>query len=146
MKIIPVTCALIYEQGKVLCAQRSERMALPLKWELPGGKVEAGESDSECLHREILEELGLEIEILETLEESNYTIDAERGIRLIPFLCRITAGLAEAREHKEIRWVERSRLMELDWANADIPVVQRFMEMDLPGHRYPWMNENSVAG
>jgi 8-oxo-dGTP diphosphatase len=63
MKHIHVTCAIIEKDGKVLSTQRSESMSMPLKWEFPGGKIKAGESPSECLHRELQEELGVEVEI-----------------------------------------------------------------------------------
>ena len=54
-KIISVTCAIIeYEEG-TLVVQRSEKMKLPLKWEFPGGKLEAHESEKECIQREIQE-------------------------------------------------------------------------------------------
>lgn len=62
-----VTCAIIENEGKVLCAQRSEKMNLPLKWEFPGGKVEGDEDLITCLKREIKEELGVEIAVLEQL-------------------------------------------------------------------------------
>ena len=55
MKIIPVTCALIFHRGKVLAAQRSLTMDLPGQWEFPGGKVEDGEDPKACLIREIKE-------------------------------------------------------------------------------------------
>ena len=57
MKVIPVTCAIIKFNNKVLAVQRSKSMKLPLKWEFAGGKIEAGESEIDCIKREILEEL-----------------------------------------------------------------------------------------
>ncbi|WP_180522293.1 NUDIX domain-containing protein, partial [Staphylococcus haemolyticus] len=44
-KVINVVGAIIYSEDKVLCAQRSENMSLPLMWEFPGGKIESGESE-----------------------------------------------------------------------------------------------------
>ena len=63
MKHIHVTCAIIEKDGKVLSTQRSETMAMPLRWEFPGGKVEPNESMQTALTREIREELGAEIEV-----------------------------------------------------------------------------------
>jgi 8-oxo-dGTP diphosphatase len=60
---IRVTCAIIEFAGKVLVVQRSKKMNLPLKWEFPGGKIEEGELEEECIVREIKEELNLDIEI-----------------------------------------------------------------------------------
>lgn len=59
MNIIQVTCGIILKDGKVLVAQRSEAMSLPLKWEFPGGKIVRGESEEDCLKRELLEELNI---------------------------------------------------------------------------------------
>ncbi len=53
--MLQVTCAIIEKNGKILCAQRSEKMNLPLKWEFPGGKIEENESLEACLKREIRE-------------------------------------------------------------------------------------------
>ena len=58
-KHIHVACALIERDGLVLAAQRSAVMSIPLKWEFPGGKLEAGESAEECLRRELVEEMGV---------------------------------------------------------------------------------------
>ncbi|RRJ14948.1 NUDIX domain-containing protein, partial [Pseudomonas aeruginosa] len=56
-KVINVVGAVIYSDNKILCAQRSEHMSLPLLWEFPGGKIEKGESEEEALIREIKEEM-----------------------------------------------------------------------------------------
>ena len=61
--MINVTCAIIYFNDKILVTQRSEKMKFPLKWEFPGGKLEEGESEIDCIKREIREEINIEIEI-----------------------------------------------------------------------------------
>ena len=121
---IHVVCAVIEQNGLILCAQRSERMALPLKWEFPGGKIEPGEAEEPALMREIQEELNVDIEILERLPVHDYAYTPEKIIRLIPYRCVIEdVSQLQAREHAELRWVERHQLSELDWAAADVPVV-----------------------
>ena len=60
---VHVACAIIERDGLVLAAQRSEGMNLPLKWEFPGGKLEAGETPGECVIRELHEELAVQIGI-----------------------------------------------------------------------------------
>ena len=59
-----VACAIIENNGQVLMAQRPPGKSLALKWEFPGGKLEDGESAAVALEREILEELGIEVEVL----------------------------------------------------------------------------------
>ena len=63
MKTINVTCAIINFDAKILAVQRSETMKLPLKWEFAGEKIESGESEIDCINREIFEELNIKIEI-----------------------------------------------------------------------------------
>jgi 8-oxo-dGTP diphosphatase len=67
-----VVCAVIEQNGLILCAQRSEMMALPLKWEFPDGKIEPGEAEEPALIREIQEELNVDIEILERMPMHDY--------------------------------------------------------------------------
>jgi len=122
-----VTCAIIENNGKVLCARRSESMHLPLKWEFPGGKTEDGEEPEACLKREIREELGIEIIIIERLTSNRHTYPGRKGFELIPFRCRLAGGVLNIREHKQVKWLEKSELRGLDWAEADIPIVNNYL-------------------
>jgi len=122
-----VTCAIIENDGKVLCAQRSESMHLPLKWEFPGGKVEDGEDPEDCLKREIIEELGIEISIIERLPSTIHRYPGRISFELIPFLCRLVGGELYIREHRQVKWLEKSELSEIDWAEADIPILGHFL-------------------
>ncbi|MBB6272692.1 8-oxo-dGTP diphosphatase [Pedobacter cryoconitis] len=125
--MIDVSCALIISHnGQVLVAQRSLNMHLPLKWEFPGGKVEPGESAGECLIREIREELGVEIKIVKKMSPVVYD-QGKQIIRLIPFQCVLVRGQVKLTEHAAFLWLEPAALSTLDWAEADIPVVQNFM-------------------
>jgi 8-oxo-dGTP diphosphatase len=127
---IHVVCAVIEKNGLVLCAQRSEHMALPLKWEFPGGKIEVNEDEKVALQREILEELNASIEIMERMPEHVHAYTPEKEIRLIPYRCSLADGAKlHASEHAELRWVSKSDLLSLDWAAADVPVVHNVMRM-----------------
>ena len=71
--MINVAAAVIVNKdGKILVTQRSKNDNLSLKWEFPGGKIEDGETAEECLKREIMEELNLEIEVLGYLGSCKY--------------------------------------------------------------------------
>ena len=125
MKII-VTCAIIENENRVLVVQRSKKMKLPLKWEFPGGKIEAGESEQECLKREIKEELNIEIQIIKKLTPSSYHYP-EISIELIPFIAKQTGGELKLNEHSDYKYCERKELLNLDWAEADVPIVKEYL-------------------
>ena len=125
---ITVVCALIVRNDTVLCAQRSERMALPLKWEFPGGKLEDGEAPEEALKREIMEELSIDITVRRAMNVSEYSYENGRTIRLLPYLATMQRDQQPvANEHAELRWVKAADLLDLDWAAADVPIVQQFV-------------------
>ena len=124
VKIIPVVCAIIEQDDLVLCALRSEHMSLPGKWEFPGGKLELNELPEEALIREINEELNIEIRIVESLPIAKHAYVPEKIIQLIPFRCVIVSEQKpSATEHAELRWVKKDKLLQLDWAAADVPIV-----------------------
>jgi 8-oxo-dGTP diphosphatase len=121
-ELIEVSCAVIMEGDRVLITQRSDRMPHPLKWEFPGGKLLPGETPEICLVREIREELGLEIDVLQLLPTVRHAYP-EHTIKLIPFICTIRAGIIDLSEHRSYRWVRRAELEQMDWLEADVEVV-----------------------
>lgn len=126
-KNIYVVGAVIVNDGKILCAQRGERGTLPLKWEFPGGKIQAGETSQEALRREVVEELECEIEVGEQIEHTVYEYDF--GIvHLTTFYCRLTGGTITRTEHVSLEWLSASELTSLDWAPADIPAIEKIVE------------------
>jgi len=128
--MINVTCAIIILNNKILVAQRSEKMKLPLKWEFPGGKVEDTEKNEECIVREIREEINIEIEIVKKLTNSIYDYGTFK-INLIPFIANYISGDIKLLEHKDYRLLDKSELMNLDWAEADLPIVEELIKMEL---------------
>ena len=123
-----MTCAIIEHRQKVLCAQRSKKMNLPLKWEFPGGKVEEGEDFQTCLKREIKEELGIDVEILERLPSNEHQYTGHKKIELIPFRCSLQTSEIHLKEHSTIEWATIHELNKFDWAEADIPIVQYYIQ------------------
>lgn len=126
--MILVTCAIIELDQKVLCAQRGLNMALPLKWEFPGGKVEEGEDLEGCLKREIKEELGVEIKINERLPTNIHIYSDKKSIKLFPFRCSLQTFEIDLLEHSRVLWLPVEELNDLDWAEADIPIVNHYIE------------------
>ena len=122
-----VTCALIEREGRVLCTRRSAEMSLPLKWEFPGGKIMEGEAPKECLRRELLEELGLEIEVGRALPLVTHRYP-DFAITLYPFLCRVgPSAEITLNEHDRAAWVLPDDLADIDWAGADVGVMKNYL-------------------
>ena len=126
MNIIQVTCGIILKDNKVLVAQRSETMSLPLKWEFPGGKIISGESEQDCLKRELLEELNIFVAIRERLNTSIFNY-GDFTVALIPFLVDYVEGEIVLQEHRQMGWFAKESLKALDWALADIPILEEFL-------------------
>lgn len=119
MSRLHVVAAAIFAEQRVLAAQRATTMREPLKWEFPGGKVEPGESATAALVRELREELGVAVQV-----GARLGLSCTEGLELELFACRIEAGLPEPREHAELRWLSAEALGTLDWAPADIPLLE----------------------
>ena len=128
MKTILVTCAIIQFDDKVLAVQRSKNMKLPLKWEFAGGKIEEGETEVECIKREILEELNIKIEIKEKLTPVTHEYP-DFKIKLIPFTAEYITGKLILKEHSDFILVNKGKLINLDWAEADIPILKEYLEL-----------------
>ncbi|MFT4974929.1 MAG: 8-oxo-dGTP diphosphatase [Myxococcota bacterium] len=123
MRELPVVAAaIIDEQGRLLAAQRGPGMRQAGLWELPGGKVEAGETPSDALAREIREELGATIAVHEHLADSRHRYP-DLLICLSAYRCTLLTGPIQLTEHSAVRWLTASQLRSLDWAPADVPLL-----------------------
>ena len=126
---IRVSCAVVVQAEKVLAVRRGSGMKRAGKWEFPGGKLEQGESAEQSLIREIREELHLEISLVRALEPVIHRYP-EIEIELIPFLAKPIAGTLQLTEHDAFEWLEVAQLSQLDWAEADLPIVQQVMQLE----------------
>jgi 8-oxo-dGTP diphosphatase len=104
-------------------------MSLPLKWEFPGGKIEPGEDAAECLRREAREELGVELEIVASLPTAAHDYPAF-SVVLYPLRCRIISGEPTLYEHAAARWLSPAELFSVDWAAADLPVLEAWRALN----------------
>jgi 8-oxo-dGTP diphosphatase len=128
--MLEVVCGIIRrEDGTVLVAQRPVGKHLAGKWEFPGGKLEMGESQEEALQRELHEELGCRVTLVEALQCSQHTYKDGVSIKMFPMICEVVKGtvMPRALEHAEIHWVMVDKIGAYDLAAADVPVWEELV-------------------
>lgn len=128
LKTIEVVAAIIYHEDKILCVQRGENkyQYISHKFEFPGGKLEIGETKVDAIKREIFEELNMIIEI----QEEFITVSHEYPdfkIIMHSFKCKCPNKELTLKEHIKKEWLSIDQLKKLDWAAADIPIVNKLM-------------------
>ena len=127
MKLYHVVAACIRKDNKILPVQKGKNNYdyISEKWEFPGGKIEAGETEEEALKREIFEELKMSI----LLEKKLMTIEhayPDFRLRMQVYLCS-SHDEPILTEHIQYKWMDPSELSSLDWAAADVPVIDRLI-------------------
>ena len=123
MKHIVVAAAVIIQDNKVFAAQRGLGGELAMRWEFPGGKLEAGERGEDTIVREILEELGTEITVRSHLISVEHQYSTF-SLTLHGYLCDIIAGPLDLKEHLASKWLGKDQLYSVPWAEADLPIVK----------------------
>ncbi len=124
--MIDVACGIIERGGKVLAARRAAGKRHQGKWEFPGGKLKIGETAEAALTREIEEELALSVHIQERLPEVIHAYP-DSLIRLFPMVCHWVSGEPIYTDHDKIVWLDPEDLADLDWAAADLPILDVYL-------------------
>jgi 8-oxo-dGTP diphosphatase len=111
---------------RLLAARRSDPPTLAGRWELPGGKVERGESPADALHRELREELGIAVLLGEEVAADGgraWPLSDRYEMRV--WLAAVSAGTpAPLTSHDRLRWLAPSAWDDVDWLDGDRPVLQ----------------------
>ncbi len=128
MKKINVVAAIIVKNNKILCVQRNKHKFdyVSYKYEFPGGKIEINETKEAALIREIKEELETDILIEKEFITVNH-IYPDFEITMFCYICKSLSDSFVLKEHINLKWLSISDLNTLDWAAADIPVVNELM-------------------
>ena len=124
--MIRVTAAVMVHDGMLLIAKRKPSARLPNLWELPGGKVEPGETPEACLRRELKEEFDIDATIGEHLDSNIHTYDFGT-IELMAYRATWTSGDLVLNDHEEIRWAFPHELDQFDFAPADEVFIDKLI-------------------
>ncbi|MEU9186455.1 (deoxy)nucleoside triphosphate pyrophosphohydrolase [Streptomyces sp. NPDC048484] len=118
-----VVGAAVLSDGRLLAARRSAPAELSGRWELPGGKVEQGESPEQALVRELREELGVESEPVDRVP-GEFPLRSPYVLHV--WTARLLPGSPDPKalqDHDELRWLTPDELWDVDWLDQDVAAV-----------------------
>jgi 8-oxo-dGTP diphosphatase len=119
-----VAAGLILRGDEVLVCQRKAGTPMGLKWEFPGGKIEAGESAEQALRRELDEELGIDATIGTRIAHLRHTYRTGGAVDLQFFAVHSFTGDIVNHIFEEVRWTSLRSLPEYDFLPADRDLVR----------------------
>lgn len=131
MKHLEVCGAILLKDHRILCAQRNAGKYdyVSYKWEFPGGKLEPGENAKQALRRELIEEM--DVNISESDMELFYVVEHQYPdfkMQMHCFICKMSNDTINLKEHVDMRWSTIENIQDLDWAPADLPVVNALVK------------------
>ena len=97
-------------------------------WELPGGKVDPGESDEDALIRECQEELAIKIQLDDRIG-GDWPLGEKTVLRV--WTAHITQGAPQPLEHLALRWLSQDELYDVNWLPGDLPVIEALAQKGL---------------
>jgi len=128
MNKVEVVAAILRFEDKILCVQRPQNKLAYIseKYEFPGGKIESGETQVEALRRELFEELNITADI-QSLFLTVVHEYPDFELTMHSFLCDVHSRDITLNEHIDSKWLMIGELKNLDWAAADIPIVNKLI-------------------
>lgn len=133
MKRFAVAAGILRDaDGRVLIAERLGDGPFHGMWEFPGGKIGAGESAEQALHRELAEELGVRLESSRHFMHLKHDYP-DRSVSIDFFLVSAWRNEPEGLEGQRLRWVEAGGLADANLLPADRPVIEALCGLGTAG-------------
>ena len=128
VRTIEVAAGLINQDGRYLIARRKSGVHLAGLWEFPGGKMEIGKTEQECLKRELLEELGTSVEVGNYVCSSFFLHNNDQ-VEMRAFFMHIFTEPFILYEHQQIKWVKKEEVLLYEFPDPDIPIIQAILNL-----------------
>jgi len=129
---IRVVAGLIQQNGKLLICQRRRDGAFALKWEFPGGKVEAGETYEDGLRRELREELGIEAHIGPEAYSTRHDYPGKYTVELMFYHVVDFSGTLDNYAFEQVCWAVPADLPIYDFLDGDAELISLLSQGKLP--------------
>jgi 8-oxo-dGTP diphosphatase len=127
--VIRVVAAALYDaHGRVLIAQRPAGKHMAGRWEFPGGKVSADETDEQALARELTEELGITVAAARPLLTISHDYP-DRSVELSMWVVERYTGEPRSLDGQQLKWVPPTALLEEDVLEADRPFIEALQQL-----------------
>lgn len=123
MRNIHVAAAIIKKKNQIMIAQRMKG-EFAGQWEFPGGKLEQGETASDALKREMMEEMELHINVDEFLMTAHYDYPTFH-LEMDCFMCSLVNEEIHLHDHSAIQWINiNDNIKNINWVPADVQVIE----------------------
>lgn len=127
-QMVNVTAGVVQKGGLILVARRKTGSPLGGYWEFPGGKLMDGESPEQCLERELMEELNIQVRVGRHLLDNLHHYP-EKSVCLIAYFAEYLAGEITYTDHDRVEWVSPHQLKDFLFAPADRPIAKCLQDM-----------------
>lgn len=118
-----VTAGIIFNNGKLLIGKRRNEGNLPGLWELPGGKCDRGETPQKALARELMEELGIVVEVGEIYNTVHHKWESGE-FELQAYFVKTDTLPGPDTWHDEIRYIEKRELNDYEYCPSDVKIIE----------------------